>query len=78
MVFYSDEQIKRIVEICKRYDELEIAACCADKVFVVDAKVLGAMRILRGGGEVYFYAEGNQEQYDKFLHDLVEASKNEG
>lgn len=75
IVFDSDKTIKNIVEICRRYRRLNIAACCEDKEYVVDAKSLAAMKLLRDGGEVYFRAEGDKEQYDRFLQEIADASK---
>lgn len=75
MVLNSEADIKRIVGICKKYDGLKIDACCEENEYLVDAKSLGAMRLMKQGGEVFFRASGDEAQLQKFFDEIVEASK---
>ena len=79
MVLSTDADIKKIVSICKKYGTLEIDAICEHKRYVVDAKSLGGMRLLKDGGEVYFKTYGVDDgARDQFIKELVEVSNEIG
>ena len=74
----TDKEIKEIVGLCQKFTDLEIDACCENNRYIVNAKSLGAMRLMKDGGEVYFRPFGdNQESIDRFVKSLVEYSANE-
>ena len=78
MKLNTDAEVKKIVEICRKYDDLSIDACCENNEYLVDAKSLGGMRLLKGGGEVYFRPHGEDgKTIGNFIKDLVEASNEE-
>lgn len=79
MVLSTDADIKKVVDICKKYNALDIDAICEHKRYVVDAKSLGGMRLLKDGGEVYFRTYGvDSASRDQFIKELVEVSNEIG
>lgn len=76
MKLITDAQIKQVAKFCKRFDDLDIDACCEDRRYLVDAKSVGGMRLLKNGGEVYFKMYGGSKQSrTEFVEGLSELSK---
>lgn len=75
MKINNDAELKKIVDICRRFPTLEIDAVCEDKRYLVDAKAFQAMRLLKGGGEVYFKViSGEEDEAKQFVEALKEVS----
>ena len=76
MELNNDASVKQVANICKQYQDIEVDACCENKQYVIDAKVVGSLRLLKNGGEVYFKLNGGTEQSKaSLLKDLAELSK---
>lgn len=75
MKFTNDAQIRQAVDICKKYEGLKIYACCEENEYVVDGKSLGAMRLLKNGGEIYFKAAGEDEEVARFVEEIAEETR---